>query len=168
MEKTYRDPLTGKLLPDRRSGTDRRYPKSLFAFLTSRQRRRKRRGRRATDRGAYVDIYDARTWSIVIAILILSLLDALLTSLHMIGGSARELNPILNAVLVYGGLPAFFAVKAALTILPVAVIMIHKEWTLGKYAAHLCLWAYILLSFYHLYLVFGVQKLRGFFVAHQM
>lgn len=104
----------------------------------------------------------------MIAILILSLLDALLTGLHMVGGSAKELNPILNFVLVYGGLPAFFVVKALLTILPVAIIMVHKEWTMGKYAAHLCLWAYILLSFYHLYLVFGVQKLRSFFVAHLM
>ena len=168
MDKTYRDPLTGKLLAERRTGVDRRNSTSIFAFLTSRHRRRKSRGRRAKDGGAYVDIYDARTWSIVITILLLSLMDALLTGLHMIGGSARELNPILNAVLTIGGLPAFFSVKAAMTILPVAIIMIHKEWALGRYAARLCLWAYILLSFYHLYLIFGIQKIGGFFLAHTM
>ncbi|MBN1569920.1 MAG: hypothetical protein JXA73_18895 [Acidobacteria bacterium] len=166
MQKMYRDPHTGQMLPDRRSGNDRRNPTSLFAFLTSRYRRRRSRGRRATDKAAYVDLFDTRTWGIVIAILILSLFDALLTGLHMIGGSARELNPILNAVLVYGGLPAFFGVKGLLTILPVAIIMIHKEWAMGRYAAQLCLWAYILLSLYHMYLIFGIQKIRGFFLAH--
>ena len=153
------------MLAERRTGIDRRYSTSLLASLTSRNRRRKSRGRRVTDRGAYVDIYDSRTWGIVIAILLLSLMDALLTGLHMVGGSARELNPILNAVLAHGGLTAFFSVKAAMTILPVAIIMIHKEWTLGKYAAQLCLWTYILLSFYHLYLIFGVQKIGSFFLA---
>ncbi len=168
MAKTYRDPLTGKMLADWRTGIDRREPASFFAFWGSKHRRRKSRGRRATDKGAYVDIYDARTLGIVIAVLLLSLMDAVLTGLHMIRGSAKELNPLLNAVLAHGGLPAFFAVKAALTILPMAVILIHKEWTLGRYAARLCLITYLLLSFYHLYLVFGVEKFHGFFIARAL
>ncbi len=86
----------------------------------------------------------------------------------MIRGSAKELNPLLNAVLAHGGLPAFFTVKAALTILPMAVILIHKEWTLGRYAARLCLITYLLLSFYHLYLIFGVEKFQGFFIARTL
>jgi hypothetical protein len=159
--KTYSDPLSGEELAERRSGVDRRSPKSFLAFLSSQYRRRKSRGRRKTDRGAYVDIYDGRTWSIVVTILVLSLMDALLTCLHMNRGSARELNPILNAILIYGGLPAFFTFKAAMTILPIAVIMIHKEWTLGKYAAKLCLWAYILLSIYHLFLISGAPVLHA-------
>jgi hypothetical protein len=88
-------------------------------------------------------------------------MDALLTGFHMTKGTAREMNPILDTVLAYGGLPAFFSVKAAMTILPVAIIMIHKEWTMGKYAARLCLWAYILLACYHLYLICGVQIVKG-------
>jgi len=113
------------------------------------------------DRGAYVDIYDSRTWSIAITIVVLSLMDALLTCFHMLRGSARELNPILSAILAYGGLPAFFTFKAAMTILPISVIMIHKEWALGRYAVRLCLWAYILLSIYHLYLISGVPILQA-------
>ena len=46
-----------------------------------------------------------------------------------------------------------------MTILPVAIIMLHKEWALGRYAARLCLWSYIILSLYHMYLIFGAQKL---------
>jgi hypothetical protein len=158
-ERFYLDPSTGKLLIDKRSGIDRRDPKLRFLF--GHPRRRKRAGRRKTDRGGYVDIYDVRTWSVVAAVLILSFMDAVLTGLHFVMGSANELNPILHLAIRYGGIPALFGVKAAMTVLPLAVIMIHKEWTLGRYAARLCLWSYILVSIYHLYLVFGIRAFHG-------
>jgi hypothetical protein len=159
---SYRDPASEKLLPERRSGVDRRSPTTIQAVFFSRHRRRKSRGRRRTDKGAYIDIYDSRSWSIAIAVVALSFLDAVLTGLHMVRGSARELNPILESFLNRGGLPMFFGAKAAMTLLPVAVILIHKEWTLGRFAAWLCLWAYILLTLYHLYLLFAVGKLSAF------
>jgi hypothetical protein len=155
----YRNPSTGQMLAERRSTTDRRGEASLRTLFSSRQRRRKSHGRRKTDKGAYVDIYDSRTWCIVAAILILSFMDAFLTGLHVIRGTAHELNPLMKAVLDCGGLPAFFSAKAAMTILPVSLIMIHKEWALGKYAARLILYSYILLSIYHLYLLFRIQKI---------
>ena len=111
-----------------------------------------------------MDIYDSRTWGIAIAVMLLSMLDALLTGLHLTGGSARELNPILDAVIDRGGLAGFFGVKAALTVIPMAVIILHKEWKLGRYAARVCLWSYILLSLYHLYLVYSLQRLEKLFV----
>ena len=154
-ERFYVHPSTGKVLVERRSGIDRRDP--AFRFLFGHPRRRRKGGRRKTDRGGYVDIYDVRTWSVVIAILILSFLDAVLTGLQVIRGSAHELNPILDAAISCGGIPALFGVKAAMTLLPITVILVHKEWTLGRYAARLCLWSYILVSVYHLYLVFGVE-----------
>jgi len=157
-EKFYRNSTTGQMLAERRSRTDRRGEASIWTLLSSRQRRRKSRGRRKTDRGAYVDIYDPRTWCIVLAILLLSFMDALLTGLHVMQGSARELNPLLNVILDWGGLPAFYSAKAAMTILPISVILIHKEWTLARYAARLVLWAYVLLSCYHLYLLFRIHS----------
>jgi hypothetical protein len=158
MEKgTYRDPQTGQNLAERRSGVERRGRAAFAALFASRPRRRKSRGRRTTDSGAYVDVYDSRSWSIAIAVLVLSFLDALLTGLHVIKGSAREINPFLRAILIHGGLPAFFGAKAAMTILPMAVVLIHKEWTLGRYAARLCLWSYILISLYHAYLIFDTR-----------
>ncbi len=160
--RCYSDPATGKLLAERRSGGDRR-SQSILLTVFSRRRRRKSGGRRRTDKGGYVDIYDSRSWSIAIAIIVLSFLDAVLTGLHMILGSARELNPVMGYVLDIGGLPAFFGAKTAMTVFPVAVILIHKEWTLGKFAAHLCLWTYVLLMLYHLYLLFGVKKASLFF-----
>jgi hypothetical protein len=155
----YSDPETGRLLVERRSGIDRRNRGIILALFNIKYRRRRSKGRRKTDKGGYVDTYDIRTWGVAISILTLSLMDAILTGLHLHRGSARELNPIMNAVLNRGGIPAFFGVKAMMTILPVAIIVLHKEWALGRYAARLCLWSYIILSIYHLYLIFCAQKL---------
>jgi hypothetical protein len=155
----YRDQATGSICVERRSGVDRRSRGVSLILFGFRYRRRKAKGRRQTDEGGYVDIYDSRTWGVAIAILALSLMDAVLTGLHLHLGSAQEANPLMNAVINYWGIPAFFGIKAIMTILPVGIIMLHKEWALGRYAARLCLWSYILLSFYHLYLIFGVQKL---------
>jgi hypothetical protein len=157
-ERFYRDPLNNKILIERRSSADRR--KKAFPLPFSRQfKRRKSKGRRKTDKGGYIDIYDARSLSIAFAVLILSLLDATLTGLHVLKGSARELNPIMDAALSYGGIPAFFSVKVAMTAIPITIILIHKEWSLGRYAARMCLWSYILLSLYHLYLIYGLHRL---------
>jgi hypothetical protein len=158
MAKLYLDPSTGKTLPERRTGVDRRTPPTLTSIFAGSFRRRRSSGRRKTDRGAYVDIYDSRTWCIAIAVLALSAIDALMTGFHMTEGTARELNPIMNTIIRHGGLPAFFAAKGAMTVVPLAVIFVHKEWKLGKFAARLCLWAYALLCFYHLYLVVAIQK----------
>jgi len=158
-QNTYLDPETGKVHPDRRTGTDRRAQASLFATFTSPIHRRRSKGRRSTDQGAYIDIYDGRTWFIAIAVLILSTIDALMTGFHMTKGTARELNPIMDVFIRYGGLPAFYSAKAAMTVIPLAIIFVHKEWTLGKYAARLCLWAYALLCCYHLYLAIILHRI---------
>jgi len=154
----YRDPATGETLPERRSGVDRRGPSEITSIFSAPFRRRRSKGRRKTDSGAYVDIYDSRSWSIAVTVLILSCLDAVLTGLHVAGGSARELNPVMNAVLNQGGWTAFFGVKVVMTIFPMAVILVHKEWALGRFAARLCLWSYVLIFFYHTYLIFMTRR----------
>ena len=160
-QKLFVDPSSGKSTIDRRSGLDRR-ARTLRSVLFNRGRRRRQsKGRRKTDKGGYVDTYDLQTWSIAIAILFLSLMDALLTGLHVLRGSAWELNPVMRAVLSQGGLPAFFGLKAIMTILPVAILMLHKEWALGRYAAKLCLCSYILVSLYHMFLIFVLHVSGG-------
>jgi len=156
-EKLFQNPSSGQMLSDKRSGVDRRNRAMISALFNRGRRRRKIGGRRRTDTGGYVDIYDFRTWAIAISVLILSLMDGLLTGLHVLRGSAWEANPIMNAVLRFGGLTAFLGLKAVMTILPMAIIMLHKEWILGRYAARLCLWSYILVSLYHVYLIFGLH-----------
>jgi len=154
----YHDPLTGKTAVDRRSGEDRRNRISIFPFSYLGPLRRKRGGRRGDDIG-YVDIYDPQTWFMAISVVLLSLMDAIMTQQHLILGSAKEANPLMEAVINYGGMPAFYGFKGLMTVAAVAVIMLHKEWPLGRYAARFCLWAYILLSLYHLYLVASTYKI---------
>ena len=145
---------------ERRSGLDRRRRSFVSALFWTGPRRRRSPGRRITDTGGYVDIYDGRTWSITIGVLILSLADALLTGYHLLRGSAAELNPLMKTVLDQGGLTAFLLLKAMMTIVPMTIIMIHKEWALGRYAARICLWAYILVSLYHMYLIFALYPVQ--------
>jgi hypothetical protein len=152
-KRAYRDLVTGRALFERRTGGDRRAPTSFFSVFNNRFRRRKSRGRRKTDGGRYVDVYGWRTWSVLIAVLALSAADAILTALHVVGGTAIEVNPIMAAIIRHWGLPAFFGAKAAMTVFPMAVIVVHKEWPSGKLAARVCLWVYALLSLYHLYLL---------------
>ncbi|MBN2242188.1 MAG: hypothetical protein JW793_05820 [Acidobacteria bacterium] len=154
----YRDPITEEIAVNRRSGHDRRGRVSIFPLSHFWPLRRKNGGRRETDTG-YVDIYDLRTWLVAVSVMLLSLMDALLTHQHLMQGSARELNPVMDAVIRVGGIEAFYATKGLLTVIAVSIIMLHKEWALGKLAARFCLWAYILLSLYHLFLVFMLSAL---------
>ena len=151
----FRDPRTEKIAVDKRSGQDRRDRVSIFPLSYFGMLRRKKGGRRKTDAG-YVDIYDARTLLVAVSVILLSLLDALLTQEHLLQGSAQELNPIMGTAIKNGGMPAFYGIKVFLTIIAISVIMLHKEWALGKIAARVCLWAYILLSLYHLYLALAI------------
>jgi hypothetical protein len=144
-------------LGERRSGIDRR-KRASFPPRFSGQRRRSSSGRRKTDRGGYVDIYDARSWGVAIAVFALSLLDAGLTGMHIVDGRSTEANPIMNLAIDRGGLITFFSLKIAMTACPLAILILHKEWLLARYAARLCLWSYILVSLYHLYLVLIVNR----------
>jgi hypothetical protein len=152
-KKVYLDPATGKLAQDRRLIPDRRNAMPFWKLFVRRPLRRESRGRRKTDQGAYVDKYDSQTWIIAIAVLLLSFIDAILTRMHLIRGSAYEFNPIMRTVIERGGFSLFYLTKAVLTFFPVVVLMVHKEWALGRFAAKLCLLTYSILACYHLFLL---------------
>jgi len=142
-------------LVERRRIADRRR-KSGFPPHIAIMRRRRSAGRRKTDSGGYIDIYDVRTWAVALGVMTLSVLDALLTGIQLSRGRITEANPLMNTVIQWGGVYTFFSIKAAMTAFPLAIIILHREWLLGRFAARLCLWCYILVSIYHLWLVFGV------------
>jgi hypothetical protein len=87
------------------------------------------------------------------AVMALSFLDAILTVAQIERGTIREANPVMNLVLIWGGVYAFFSLKAAMTAFALAIIILHKEWTLARYMARLVLCCYVLILCYHLYLV---------------
>ncbi len=145
-------PLSDDIPAERRRGLDRRQP-PIFPPRFSGQRRRSSKGRRKTDRGGYVDIYDRKSWVIALSVMGLSFLDAVLTAFQIRRGMALEANPIMNLAIEWGGMYAFFSLKAAMTAFPLAVIILHKEWLLARQVAHLCIGFYIVILLYHLYLV---------------
>ena len=109
-----------------------------------------------------MDIYDLRSWGVAAAVLTLSLTDAVLTGMQILTGRIQEANPIMNAVIRLGGIYCFLSLKAAMTALPLAIIMLHKEWVLARFAAKLCLWSYVLVALYHVYLILECNTLAGF------
>ncbi len=141
------------LLPERRVLADRRSRRLILPFL-SHYKRRSTSGRRGTDTSGYVDRYDLRTWAMALSVLILSLLDGVLTFLQMAAGRVHEANPLMDYLIRARGPFAFFGMKAGITAFALAVIILHKEWRVGRLASRICLWSYILLSLYHLYLVY--------------
>ncbi len=136
-------------------GPDRRRHKMLPA-LFSKHRRRRSVGRRKEDRVGYVDYYGWQTWRIALSILLLSLLDAVMTTSEILSGKVREANPVMNLTINRGGMFAFFSVKAAMTALPLAILVFHKEWPLARITARFCLWSYVLLALYHVYLTWVI------------
>ncbi len=145
-----RKPATS-LSDKRRNGLDRRQQR-MFPPLFSGWHRRRSSGRRKYDRG-YVDVYDAKTWGVALVVMAMSFLDAVLTVLQIEHGAVREANPLMSMALAWGGVFAFFSLKACMTAFPLAIILVHKEWPLARQMARLCLWCYVLIMFYHLYLV---------------
>ncbi len=147
--------------PERRSGESRRQPVT-FPPQFSNFRRRHTRGRRKNDPGGYVDVYDRGSWIVALTVMVLSGVDAVMTVLQVERGVAREANPIMNAVLAWGGTYVFFSLKAAMTAFALAIIILHKEWALARYMARLCLIGYVLILIYHMYLVSGSAHLMAF------
>ena len=149
------------LLPDgtippfeeRRTCPNRRRHKTITA-LFSQFRRRKSVGRRQEDKVGYIDVYGPRVWIFAGSVLALSVLDAVLTRREIASGMVQEANPVMKMALSWGGMYTFYGVKAALTALPLAVLVLHKEWPIAKFTAWICLWCYILIALYHIYLYF--------------
>ena len=137
---------------DRRTAGDRRRASS-FPPRFSAHRRRRSAGRRGGDCPGYVDIYDVGTWAVALSILALSFIDAFSTTLLISSANAREANPLMEAVLDFGGAYTFVSVKILLTSFPLVIIVMHQEWRLARFAARTVLLAYVLLAIYHVFLL---------------
>ena len=122
MEKSVKDTFD----TDRRSGNDRR--KQTGINLRSMMGNGKRRLiRRLEDRNKIflVDHYSPKLFAAIIAIIFLSVIDALLT-LYLINHGAHELNPVM-AYYIDVGPYTFFTLKFALTIIGAITLLIFRE-----------------------------------------
>lgn len=108
------------MVADRRSGYDRRRT-TLRTFLQGGMTPRRRGGRRESDTAFILDWHEPHLLFMAIAILLLSVSDALLT-LTLLANGAEEMNPVMDYILVnHPGL--FAAVKMSLTGFGVLVLV---------------------------------------------
>ena len=111
---------------ERRSGQDRRQNRLTISkrlFFNG----RRESGRRAEDRKQIMalDRYSPSLFIGIVAVLSLSLLDAMLT-LTLLSRGARELNPVMAYYLSHGPY-VFLSVKYGLTALSVLLIVLLKD-----------------------------------------
>ena len=111
---------------ERRSGSDRRihqFPKLkylLFAGKRSHARRRE-----DWHRFFYFDRYSSNIFAAIVAILLLSVLDALLT-LYLIDHGSTELNPVMSYFLEHGPF-IFMGAKYFLTCMSVVILLLFRN-----------------------------------------
>jgi len=116
---------------ENRRGLDRRTNNKArlkYLFLNG----RRERSRRDEDMGkaTIFDLYNQKLFFAITAILILSILDAVLT-LVIIQMGARELNPVMAYFLEHGPL-TFIVAKYVLTSIGVLILLIFKNVFLTK------------------------------------
>jgi hypothetical protein len=116
---------------EKRSGTDRRTNKKArlkYLLLNGRRERIRREEDRQTS--LVFDRYNQNLFVAITAILMLSIVDALLTLILIESGSS-ELNPVMAYFLEYGPLP-FIIVKYCMTCAGVVTLLIFKNVFLTK------------------------------------
>ncbi len=110
----------------------------------------------------FLDHFSLRVFSVIIAIILLSVTDAMLT-LYLIRHGAAEVNPIMEHFLKYGSLP-FLAAKYLLTTASVVLLLIYKNVYIfgtkirAKYLFILIFLIFISVVLWELYLILFVLK----------
>ncbi len=122
---------------------------------------RRKGNRRATDAQSnyYVDRYSFWAAMAALGIVVLSVVDSYFT-LILIKQGAVEINPVMRFALRFGTYPFFF-IKYFLTIVSVIILLIHKNFSIGRYISikNVILGlglAYFVLVVYEFVLYFGL------------
>jgi hypothetical protein len=148
---------------EKRSGQDRRthkFPKLKYLLFYG--RRAKVRRREDLHRTFYFDRYSSHLFAAIVAILLLSVLDALLT-LHLIGKGSTEMNPIMAYFLTFGPF-VFMGAKYFLTCFGVVILLLLRNVVRKRSITHAQnLFSYIIAAFttiivWELYLIFFVAS----------
>ena len=157
MEMTDQDTI----ILSNRSGKDRRN-KSGFNIrsLLFGGRREKIRRQEDTRRIFYVDRYSPKLFAVIVAILFLSVIDALLT-LSLLNHGAYEINPVMAFFHQFGPYP-FFSSKYLITILPAIFLLMCRNIVIRiikistRSVLHMLAVFYAVVVAWELYLIFNV------------
>ncbi len=146
---------------DKRSGEDRRthqFPKLKYLLFFG--KRSKARRQEDLHRTFYFDRYSSHIFAAIVAILLLSVLDALLT-LYLIDNGSTELNPVMSFFLNYGPF-VFMGMKYFFTCAGVVILLLFRNVLRKRSVTHTeHLFTYIIAAFstviaWQLYLIFFV------------
>jgi hypothetical protein len=147
--------------PEKRSGKDRRthqFPKWRYLLFSG--RRANARRKEDIHRTFYFDRYSSNLFAAIIAILMLSVLDALLT-LYLIDNGSTELNPVMSYFIEYGPF-VFMGAKYFLTCTGVIILLLFRNVLRKRSITHTQhIFSYIIVAFstviaWELFLIFFV------------
>ena len=146
---------------EKRSGGDRRTPQfPKLKYLLFSGKRAKARRQEDLDRTFYFDRYSSHIFAAIVAILLLSVLDALLT-LYLIENGSTELNPVMSYFLRYGPF-VFMGAKYFFTCAGVVIMLLFRNALRKRSPTHSeNLFTYTIAAFsavivWELYLIFFV------------
>jgi len=146
---------------EKRCGRDRRthqFPKWRYLLFSG--RRAKARRKEDLHRTFYFDRYSSNLFAAIVAILMLSVLDALLT-LYLIDNGSTELNPVMSYFIDYGPF-VFMGAKYFLTCTGVIILLLFRNVLRKRSITHAQhLFSYIIVAFstviaWELYLIFFI------------
>lgn len=142
---------------DRRHGDRRQRPTPMFSRYTFFGGRRRAARRLEEQDGSYVDQHGTWLFLAVIAIVVLNLLDAWFTLLFLAHGG-RELNPLVDELLVRGG-PGLFVLFKTLGIgVCVGFLAITKNFRSARIGIGVVLLGYAALLGWHLHLLAWLNR----------
>jgi hypothetical protein len=132
---------------EKRSGKERRahqFPKWRYLLFSG--KRAKARRKEDRHRTFYFDRYSSNLFAAIVAILMLSVLDALLT-LYLIDSGSTELNPVMSYFIEYGPF-VFMGAKYFLTCTGVIILLLFRNVLRKRSITHTQhLFSYIIVAF---------------------
>ena len=146
---------------EKRSGKERRthqFPKWRYLLFSG--KRAKARRKEDRHRTFYFDRYSSILFAAIVAILMLSVLDAMLT-LYLIDNGSTELNPVMSYFIEYGPF-VFMGAKYFLTCTGVIILLLFRNVLRKRSVTHTQhLFFYIIVAFttviaWELYLILFV------------
>ena len=132
--------------PDRRERPTPRF--SRYTLLGGRRRGGRRDGEHEN---SFVDQYSSRMWLLLVWVALMNAGDSFFTLLHLQDGGI-ELNPVAGLMLQSGRI-GFVALKSFLITLPLAVLCLHKNFSLARLGLWVAAGTYSLLLAYHVSLL---------------
>ena len=136
---------------ERRSLADRRTRPTTFVSAIRWKGRRKGFRRAGEGCYAYVDCLARHIGDLAVLVCVCSILDALLTLLHLEDGG-REANPLMHVALAYGT-TLFVVLKLSITCVAVWFLAVHQQFPMAYRGLHGLALGYGMLLAYHLVLI---------------